>query len=320
MDNSHYREMTTRPVPGLILSLAGPTILSMLVTSFYNLGDTFFVSRISTQATAAVGVSFAVMAVVQAIGFMLGHGSGNFVSRKLGARETEEASRMLATGFVYGMIAGILIAVLGHVFLKPLCVLLGSTPTILPYTEKYLGVILLGTPLMLPSLVLNNQIRFQGNARYSMIGIVSGAWATVTGQLCSFCLLWYFSSRGGGIPIRLANFSPDLRFVREILAGGLPSFVRQGLGALAVVCLNVSAGQFGDAAIAAMSIVGRVCHFLNSALIGFGQGFQPVCGFNYGAGLYGRVKQGFRFCVKFGALFLLVVAAVGMASSSPRCR
>ena len=316
MDNSHYREMTTRPVPGLILSLAGPTILSMLVTSFYNLGDTFFVSRISTQATAAVGVSFAVMAVVQAIGFMLGHGSGNFVSRKLGARETEEASRMLATGFVYGMIAGILIAVLGHVFLKPLCVLLGSTPTILPYTEKYLGVI------------------FQGNARYSMIGIVSGAvlnlvldplfifvfgwgisgaaWATVTGQLCSFCLLWYFSSRGGGIPIRLANFSPDLRFVREILAGGLPSFVRQGLGALAVVCLNVSAGQFGDAAIAAMSIVGRVCHFLNSALIGFGQGFQPVCGFNYGAGLYGRVKQGFRFCVKFGALFLLVVAAVGM--------
>ena len=236
---------------------------------------------------------------------------------------------MLATGFVYGVIAGILIAVLGHVFLKPLCVLLGSTPTILPYTEKYLGVILLGTPLMLPSLVLNNQIRFQGNARYSMIGIVSGAvlnlvldplfifvfgwgisgaaWATVAGQL------WYFSSRGGGIPIRLANFSPDLRFVREILAGGLPSFVRQGLGALAVVCLNVSAGQFGDAAIAAMSIVGRVCHFLNSALIGFGQGFQPVCGFNYGAGLYGRVKQGFRFCVKFGALFLLVVAAVGMA-------
>ena len=175
MDNSRFTEMTTRPVPRLILSLAAPTILSMLVTSFYNLGDTFFVSRISTQATAAVGVSFAVMAVVQAIGFMLGHGSGNFVSRKLGARETEEASRMLATGFVYGVIAGILIAVLGHVFLKPLCVLLGSTPTILPYTEKYLGVILLGTPLMLPSLVLNNQIRFQGNARYSMIGIVSGA-------------------------------------------------------------------------------------------------------------------------------------------------
>ena len=152
MDNSRFTEMTTRPVPRLILSLAAPTILSMLVTSFYNLGDTFFVSRISTQATAAVGVSFAVMAVVQAIGFMLGHGSGNFVSRKLGARETEEASRMLATGFVYGVIAGILIAVLGHVFLKPLCVLLGSTPTILPYTEKYLGVIFLGTPLMLPSL------------------------------------------------------------------------------------------------------------------------------------------------------------------------
>ena len=146
MDNSHYREMTTRPVPGLILSLAAPTILSMLVTSFYNLGDTFFVSRISTQATAAVGVSFAVMAVVQAIGFMLGHGSGNFVSRKLGARETEEASRMLATGFVYGMIAGILIAVLGHVFLKPLCVLLGSTPTILPRWCSTTRYVSRGTP------------------------------------------------------------------------------------------------------------------------------------------------------------------------------
>ena len=318
MDNSHYREMTTRPVPGLILSLAAPTILSMLVTSFYNLGDTFFVSRISTQATAAVGVSFAVMAVMQAIGFMFGHGSGNFVSRKLGAQQTDVAARMLATGFVYGLLAGVAIAAFGLLFLKPLCVLLGSTPTILPYTEKYLGIVLLGAPVMVPSLVLNNQIRFQGNARYSMIGIVSGAvlnlvldplfifvfgwgiagaaWATVIGQVSSFCLLWHFSSRKGGIPIRLKNFTPGFAFFKEILAGGLPSFVRQGLGALAVVCL-------------------KVCHFLNSALIGFGQGFQPVCGFNYGAGLYDRVKQGFWFCVKFGSLFLLVVAVVGIASA-----
>ena len=315
MDNSRYIEMTTRPVPGLILSLAAPTILSMLVTSFYNLGDTFFVSRISTQATAAVGVSFAVMAVMQAIGFMFGHGSGNFVSRKLGAQQTDEAARMLATGFVYGLLAGVAIAAFGLLL--------------------YLGIVLLGAPVMVPSLVLNNQIRFQGNARYSMIGIVSGAvlnlvfdplfifvfgwgiagaaWATVLGQVCSFCLLWYFSTRGGGIPIRLRNFTPGSAFFKEILAGGLPSFVRQGLGALAVMCLNVAAGQFGDAAIAGMSIVGRVCHFLNSALIGFGQGFQPVCGFNYGAGLYDRVKQGFWFCVKFGSLFLLVVAVVGIA-------
>lgn len=335
MDSSaHYREMTTRPVPSLILSLAGPTILSMLVTSFYNLGDTFFVSKISTQATAAVGISFAAQAVVQALGFMFGHGSGNFVSRKLGAQDTEQAAKMISTGFVYGLIAGILIAVLGHLFLRPLCLLLGSTPTILPYTETYLGIILLGTPVMVPSLVLNNQIRFQGNARYSMIGIVSGAvlnlvldplfifvfdwgiagaaWATVAGQLCSFLLLLYLSSRGGGIPVKLRNFTPSFAFFKEILAGGLPSFFRQGLSALAVACLNIAAGQFGDAAIAGMSIVGRICHFLNSALIGFGQGFQPVCGFNYGAGLYGRVKQGFWFCVKFGFVFLLVVAAAGM--------
>lgn len=335
MDKSHYEEMTARPIPGLVMSLAVPTIVSMLVTSFYNLGDTFFVSKISTQATAAVGVSFAVMALVQAVGFMLGHGSGNFVSRRLGAQDTETASRMLATGFVYGLGAGVAIALIGHLFLKPLCLLLGSTPTILPYTEKYLGIVLLGAPVMVPSLVLNNQIRFQGNARYSMIGIVSGAlinlvldpllifvfdwgiagaaWSTVIGQVCGFCLLWHFSSRGGGIPIRFRNFSPSLDFFKEILAGGLPSFFRQGLGALAVVCLNVAAGQFGDAAIAGMSIVSRICNFLNSALIGFGQGFQPVCGFNYGAGLYGRVRQGFWFCVKFGVLFLLVVSAAGIA-------
>ena len=259
------------------------------------------------------------------------------MSRKLGAQQTDVAARMLATGFVYGLLAGVAIAAFGLLFLKPLCVLLGSTPTILPYTEKYLGIVLLGAPVMVPSLVLNNQIRFQGNARYSMIGIVSGAvlnlaldplfifvfgwgvagaaWATFIGQVCSFCLLWHFSSRKGGIPIRLRNFTPGSAFFKEILAGGLPSFVRQGLGALAVVCLNVAAGQFGDAAIAGMSIVGRVCHFLNSALIGFGQGFQPVCGFNYGAGLYDRVKQGFWFCVKFGSLFLLVVAVVGIASA-----
>lgn len=334
MREDKYTHMTTRPVPALVMSLAGPTIVSMLVTSFYNLGDTFFVSRISTQATAAVGVSFAVMALVQAVGFMLGHGSGNFVSRKLGARETDAAARMLATGFFYGLCAGVAIAVLGHAFLRPLCRFLGSTPTILPDTEKYLGIVLFGAPVMVPSLVLNNQIRFQGNARYSMIGIVSGAvinlaldpllifvlgwgiagaaWSTVIGQICSFALLLHFSSRGGGIPIRLRNFTLSPGYFKEILAGGLPSLFRQGLGALAVVCLNVSAGQFGDAAIAGMSIVNRICHFLNSALIGFGQGFQPVCGFNYGAGLYHRVRQGFWFCVKFGVLFLLVVSAAGI--------
>ncbi len=143
-------------------------------------------------------------------------------------------------------------------------------------------------------------------------GISGAAWSTVIGQICSFALLLHFSSRGGGIPIRLRNFTLSPGYFKEILAGGLPSLFRQGLGALAVVCLNVSAGQFGDAAIAGMSIVNRICHFLNSALIGFGQGFQPVCGFNYGAGLYHRVRQGFWFCVKFGVLFLLVVSAAGI--------
>ena len=169
------RYMTTAPVQKLICSLAVPTIISMLITSFYNMADTFFVGKINTSATAAVGVVFSVMSMIQAVGFFFGHGSGNYISRKLGAREYEAASVMAATGFVYSFLTGVLIAGIGIFFLKPLAYLLGSTPTILPYTMDYLRIILLGAPFMMSSLVLNNQLRYQGSAAYAMVGIVVGA-------------------------------------------------------------------------------------------------------------------------------------------------
>ena len=115
------------------------------------------------------------MSIIQAVGFFFGHGSGNYISRKLGAQETGNAEKMAATGFFWALFMGIFLAVVGLIFLTPLSLALGSTPTILPYTEKYLGIILLGAPFMTASLVLNNQIRFQGNAAYAMVGIVSGA-------------------------------------------------------------------------------------------------------------------------------------------------
>ncbi len=229
---------------------------------------------------------------------------------------------------------GIFLAVVGLIFLTPLSLALGSTPTILPYTEKYLGIILLGAPFMTASLVLNNQIRFQGNAAYAMVGIVSGAvinvildpilifvfdmgisgaaLATVISQICSFSLLLYMCRKGGNIRIRFRNFTPSLAFIKEIIGGGSPSLARQGLASVATILLNVAAGAYGDAAIAGMSIVTRIAMFINAFLIGFGQGFQPVCGFNYGAGLYARVRQGFWFCVKVGFIFLLVCALAGM--------
>lgn len=330
----NYLYLTTTPVPRLIVSLAVPTIISMLVTSFYNMADTYFVGKINTQSTAAVGIVFSVMSIIQAVGFFFGHGSGNYISRKLGAQETGNAEKMAATGFFWALFMGIFLAVVGLIFLTPLSLALGSTPTILPYTEKYLGIILLGAPFMTASLVLNNQIRFQGNAAYAMVGIVSGAvinvildpilifvfdmgisgaaLATVISQICSFSLLLYMGRKGGNIRIRFKNFTPSLAFIKEIIGGGTPSLARQGLASVATILLNVAAGAYGDAAIAGMSIVTRIAMFINAFLIGFGQGFQPICGFNYGAGLYARVRQGFWFCVKVGFIFLLVCALAGM--------
>ena len=329
-----FTQMTTESVPALITRLAVPTIVTMLVTALYNMADTFFVGRISTQATAAVGISFSIMSVIQAIGYFFGHGSGNFISRKLGERDTKAAEHMAITGFVLALCGGTLVTVLGEIFLEPLCVLLGSTPTILADAKTYLGIVLLGAPFMASSLVLNNQMRFQGNAVYAMYGIVSGvvlnviltpllmfgfgmgiagaAVGTVVSQVCSFCLLLYMDSRGNNIRLRISKLAINRRYVKEIIYGGSPSLSRQALAAFSTMLLNVAAGAFGDAAIAAMSIVTRICFFIFSILLGFGQGFQPVCGFNYGAKLYGRVLQGFWFCVRTGLLLLGAFSILGI--------
>ena len=329
----NYEQLTSAPIPRLITRLAVPTIISMLVTSFYNMADTYFVGKIDTQSTAAVGIVFSLMSIIQAVGFFFGHGSGNYISRRLGAKDVASAEQMASTGFFMAFFAGCVLAVLGLVFLTPLSILLGSTPTILPYTECYLGIILLGTPFMASSLVLNNQMRFQGNATYAMVGIVSGAvlnvaldplfifvfgmgvsgaaLATVLSQVCSFSLLLYMTRRGGNLPIRYRNFTPSWMLVKEIIGGGTPSLTRQGLASVSTILLNVAAGGYGDAAIAGMSIVSRIGMFINSFLIGFGQGFQPMCGFSYGAGLYARVRQGFWFCVRIGVVFFIVCGVLG---------
>lgn len=330
----NFKYLTTAPVPKVIMTLAVPTIVSMLVTSFYNIADTYFVGKINTQSTAAVGIVFSVMSIIQAVGFFFGHGSGNYISRKLGAKEDEAASRMAATGFFLALSLGVILMLLGLLLLRPLSYALGSTPTILPYTERYLGIILLGAPFMIASLVLNNQMRFQGNAAYAMVGIVAGAAtnvildpilifvcdlgisgaaiATVISQVFSFCLLFYMGRREGNIRIHYRNFTFSWSFVKEIIGGGTPSLARQGLASISTIFLNVSAGNYGDAAIAGMSIVSRIGMFINSFLIGFGQGFQPLCGFNYGAGLYARVRQSFWFSVKVGFIFLLCCSIAGM--------
>ena len=328
-----YQKMTTQNVGSLICSLAVPCIISMLVTSFYNMADTFFVGMLkSNAATGAVGVVFSMMAIIQAVGFFFGHGSGNYISRVLGQKNYTEASIMAANGFFSALAAGLLILIGGQLWLDELALFLGSTETILPYTKEYLRVILLGAPWMTASLVLNNQLRFQGSAAYGMVGITCGAvlnialdpllmfgfglglagagWATILSQFVSFLVLLRGCSRGGNIAIRLKNIRLEGRYFLQIIRGGLPSLARQGLASLATICLNHAAKPYGDVVIAAMGVVQRIMAFGASAMIGFGQGFQPFCGFNFGARLYDRVKKGFSFCIKSSLGVLVAISAV----------
>lgn len=328
------REMLTEtPIPQLIIKLAIPTIISMLVTAFYNSADTYFVGKISTEATAAVGLVFSVMAIVQALGFLFGQGSGSYMSRMLGAEKLDEANKAAATGFVLSISLGIIIAILGNIFITPIAYAIGATETTLVDTENYMRIILIGAPFMMGQFVINNQLRFQGSAIYAMIGLMSGAVinvaldpililgvgmgvrgaaiATVSGQIISFIVLMIGSRQGENIHLHLSNVTITGHYIKEIVNAGMPALFRQGLAAMATLLMNHAAGKFGgDAAIAAMSIVTRVMMMLGSAMIGFGQGFQPVCSFNYGAGLKARVKEGYFFCVKWGTIFLTFVGVI----------
>ena len=332
-----YKSLTQSNIEPLIIKMAIPTIISMLTTSFYNMADTFFVSKINTQSTAAVGIVFSMMAIIQAIGFFFGHGSGNYISIKLGAKDTLEASKMAATGFVSAMIVGFIILIFGIIFINPLAYILGSTNTILPYSKIYMKYILIGAPYMTASIVLNNQLRLQGNALFAMIGLISGAIiniildplfifyfdmgikgaavGTIISQFISFCVLLIGANVWGTLPIKLKDFSPSLEKYKAIIVGGLPSLCRQSISSFSTAFLNTSASFFGDAAIAAMSIVNRVSMFTNSSIIGFGQGFQPVCGFNYGAKKYDRVIHAFYFCVRVSTIVLIIFAFIIFTNS-----
>lgn len=332
VDEKFYKMIET-PIPKLICTLAIPTIITMLMTSIYNMADTFFVGRLGTSATAAVGVTFSIMCIIQAIGFTFGMGSGNYISRLLGQRDKAYASKVAATGFLTAFGIGILVTIVGILFLDQLIHLLGATETIAPYAKSYMRIILIGAPFMIGSFVLNNLFRYQGSAFYGMLGMGSGAilnivldpififtfdlgisgaaLATIISQIISFCILFFNCGKSGNIKIRLQDFMPKWEVYKEILRGGLPSFYRQGIASLATIILNLSAAPFGDAAIAAMSIVTRVFQFALSTLLGFGQGFQPVCGFNYGARRNDRVLEAFWFCIKVSAGVLTVFGIIG---------
>lgn len=327
-------KITTEPVHKLVIEYAIPSIVCMLISSLYNLVDTMFVGRLDTQSTAAIGIVFPYMALIQSFSFFFGHGSGNYISRALGARQTDDAKNMAASGFFCALFLSIAVSLVSLLFSTPVLKALGSTDTILPAATGYFRYILLGTPFISLCFVLNNQMRHQGNAMLSMYGIMSGTilniildpilifgcgmgvsgagLATAISQGVSFVVMLSICGKRGGIRIEWKNFRFGWNVLKEINAGGLPSLTRQGLMSIAAVVLNNLANDYGDASVAAFSIVSRVMMFASAALLGFGQGFQPVCGFNFGAGKYDRVRKAFWFSVSVASAYSAVCSVLGL--------
>lgn len=334
-----FVQMTETPVRRLIIHFAIPSIMTMMVTALYNMVDAYFVGKLSTEAVAGVGVAFAFQALIQAIGFFFGSGAGTYISRALGSKDMDGAERMAATGFLMPMLLGGVIATLGLAFLPGLSRLLGATPDIVPSACDYLRWLLVAMPFMVSQMSMNNQLRMQGGAWFSMLGVVSGcilnvildpififrmnmgvsgaSLATLICQCFSWTLLFWGTTRNGNVHIRLSNFTPTWKMFKEITYGGLPSLARQALGSLATVCMNWAAAFYAAdgsqaSVIAAFAVVSRVMICAMSFILGLGQGFQPVVGFNWGAKRYGRVREAYKFIMSASCVIILIMSALGL--------
>lgn len=328
-----YTKMIETPIPQLVISLGIPTTISMLITNIYNMADSYFVSQISISAGGATSVVFGIMAILQAFGFMFGHGAGSKISRLLGERRGSEANRYASTGFFASLVCGLLIMIFGLIFIEPLMRLLGSTETILPYAKDYGMWILLSAPVMTASCVLNNILRYEGMATLAMIGLTTGGilnialdplfifgfdlgifgagLATAVSQYISFgILLSMFLLRKTQSRISPRRIDRGVKVLWDITLTGLPSFARQGLNSISTMIMNAQAKPFGDVAIAAMGYVSRTSFFVFSVGLGIGQGFQPVSGYNYGAKRYDRVRKATLFTLFLGMALIGFIALI----------
>ncbi len=337
---NQYEKMTTWPIPKLVITLGIPTTISMLVTNIYNMADTYFVSELGNSASGAVGIVFGLMAIIQAFGFMFGHGAGSIIARKLGQKDTHSASIFATISILACLVVGTAIGVLGIIFMDPLMRLLGSTETILPYAKGYGIYILVASPITMTSFALNNILRYEGKAFFAMIGLTIGGvlnmifdpilifgldmgiagagLSTAISQVVGFIiLLSMFISGKTQSKISLKYIYENPKGIFKIMATGFPSLCRQGLNSIATMILNNLAGICGgDAAVAAMSIVNRITFFIFAVGLGIGQGFQPVAAFNYGAKIYSRVKKAFYFTFGAGEVLLGVFVVVGLIFSN----
>ncbi len=339
---AHYKKMTETPVSTLIVRLGIPTTISMLITGIYNLADTYFVGTLGASQQAATGILFTLQSIIQAIAFMWGHGSGTFVSKTLADRDTDSATHYVSSAFFIGGAFGIVMMTLGLVFLTPFMRLLGSTETILPYARDYGMWVLIACPFMICSLILNNNLRYEGKAFYSMIGLTTGGvlnifldyifvvlcgmgvfgagMATALSQMVSFTILWCLYRKMAQSRVSVRAISRDVKEYLAIMKVGFPSLIRQGLNSISGGLLNNLTKPYGDPAIAAMSVVNRFSSLVMFVGLGIGQGFQPVAAFNYQAKKYKRVKKGLIFTTVFGLILVTILASLGALFAEPIVR
>ena len=321
MDNTekYYKKMTQTPVTKLVVTLGIPTTISMLITSIYNMADTYFVGTLGESAQSSVGILFTLQSIIQAVAFMLGHGSGTFVSKELANKQVNKASTYVSSAFFLGGAVGLVMTAVGLAVLSPLMTLLGSTDTILPYAEQYGLWVLISCPFMICSLILNNNLRYEGKALFAMIGLVSGAvlnmggdylfisvcglgvfgagMSTAISQIISFVILLVMFKLKAQSKIAFRHISKDAKLYFSVFRVGLPSLIRQGLNSISSGLLNKLAGFYGakidaaDATIDAMTIVNRISNFVMCVGMGISQGLQPVASFNYQAKKFARVRR-----------------------------
>ena len=317
----------------LLVKTSIPTIIGILVMVIYNLTDTFFVGILNNKSmTAAIGIVFSFMSFIQAIGFWFGYGSGNIMSKKIGENEEKEAEIISSIGILFAIVIGILIAILSCFFVLPLSKFIGGSASenLLNFTVEYLKVIIISIPFGLYSITLYNQLRLCGNVKDGMIGLLIGmavnivldpvlmfvfkfgfigaGYATLIGQITGCIVLTNLSGKNGNIAVNLKKVRINKDRVYHILAGGMPNFSRQSITGIALILLNVVAAKYGDGVIAALTISSRIAALAYMIMIGWGQGFQPICAMNYGAKQYDRVKKAFKFTVVGGTLFLIMAA------------
>ena len=317
----------------LLVKTSIPTIIGILVMVIYNLTDTFFVGILNNKSmTAAIGIVFSFMSFIQAIGFWFGYGSGNIMSKKIGENEEKEAEIISSIGILFAIVIGILIAILSCFFVLPLSKFIGGSASenLLNFTVEYLKVIIISIPFGLYSITLYNQLRLCGNVKDGMIGLLIGmavnivldpvlmfvfkfgfigaGYATLIGQITGCIVLMNLSGKNGNIAVNLKKVRINKDRVYHILAGGMPNFSRQSITGIALILLNVVAAKYGDGVIAALTISSRIAALAYMIMIGWGQGFQPICAMNYGAKQYDRVKKAFKFAVVGGTLFLIMAA------------